>query len=577
MVANDIRLAEDPVPPGLAQLMEDHRHWLASGGREGAAANFSGRDLRGANLAGLDLTEADLTGADVSGASFERAVLRNARLAGLRATAATRWRDADLTGATGLTGREFAGADLTGVKLPAPLDFDARLQFVAASASNARPIFLFLLVFSLFILLTVLSTSDAALLSNARSAVLPNLSTAIPAASLFWVAPILLVALALYFYLQLAHIGAALEPLPAIMPDGTPLDQRTDPWLVANLLHLRDGWTGLRFEEAVTIYLLWGVVPTALVAVWWRYLPFRDWFVSGLHLVLIVGCSWGAMRMFERTVSRLSDASAELPHRRGVTATLAVVLTGTSLLAAYAPFVFPINPRRLPLLVTDLRDADLKNTSLKRKDLRFASARKASFLAADLRDAQLARADIQRADFRGADLEKADLSGSDSDAASFADACLRRARLDASDLEDADFRGAYLGRASLRQALLTRADFTGANLQGADLGEADLRGARFRDTVFACFVSHVDDPARQHINCASLAGADLTGAQFIDVDLRRVEGLTQQQTAAACGANVMLPAEHSMPVCETPPDTAAARTAAENPCAHEMREDRAPE
>jgi uncharacterized protein YjbI with pentapeptide repeats len=591
------------VPDSAEEVLRRHGIWLDGGGRGDppgfadvatAGIDLRGRrlsradlrtaDLRGADLSDADLSDADLQGADLRGAVLTRANLRRCRLAGCRLQDArdlgtATLQDADLQGVTGLTGPELAGADLAGVRLPETLSFQGRLDYIAETSQNARPAFLSIMLSCVFLVLTVFSTPDAALLSNASLALLPDLSTDIPAASFFWVAPILLLGLFVYLHLQMHGIGETLADLPAVFPDGTPLEKRAYPWVATNLLKMRSGWRGLRFEEVVTIFLLWGTVPLTLIAIWLRYLPLRDWPVSGMHVAVIVACAWGAIRLFEQTVSRCSLGAVGVPHRWPILIGLAAVLTAATVLVGFYPMLFGTNPRKAPPYVLDLRDADLSNTVLRRKDMRFAAAGNVTLTGADLRDSDLSRADFQRADFAGADLESADLEGTDLDSANFRNACLRKAVMRDADMEDADFRHAYLGRTDLRSRFLTRADFSFAELYGADLRGADLSGADFRGASFGCFVAHKKELSPR-IDCPNLEGALLRGARFEGADLRQATGLAQTKLDEACGdADTHLPPGLHIPRCppraggDGPPNAPEA----ENPCAHERRDDRWPQ
>lgn len=82
-------------------------------------------------------------------------------------------------------------------------------------------------------------------------------------------------------------------------------------------------------------------------------------------------------------------------------------------------------------------------------------------------------------DLRDTDLRKADLKAVKFKYARLYDAALHRARL-----QDADLEGARLDRAILQGAWLDRAFFRGARLNYADLEGARLDGANFRDARF---------------------------------------------------------------------------------------------
>jgi uncharacterized protein YjbI with pentapeptide repeats len=266
-------------------------------------------------------------------------------------------------------------------------------------------------------------------------------------------------------------------------------------------------------------------------------------------------------------------------HGRGLLCGLGALLVAATLVVGLFPILFDANPRRIPSFVIDVRGADLSRAVLRRKDLRHAAGRESKLTGADLRDADLGRADFQRSAFVGADLESADLRRTDLDSADFRNACLRKASMRDADMEDADFRGAYLGRTDLRSRLLTRANFAGANLQGADLRDADLTGANFEQAIVGCYASQKKDLEPQ-IECADLRGALLQRARFVAADLRRAEGLTQAQLDGACGDEAtLLPDGLRLSNCAEAANTAADQPppAEQNPCAHEIRDDRWPQ
>jgi len=67
-----------PIPPEqLKEILEAHRKWVESEGKEGERAI-----LRGANLSGADLFVANLSGAILSGAMLSEAMLSGANLSG---------------------------------------------------------------------------------------------------------------------------------------------------------------------------------------------------------------------------------------------------------------------------------------------------------------------------------------------------------------------------------------------------------------------------------------------------------------------------------------------------------------
>jgi len=104
----------DVSPDELAKILEAHRKWVESEGKEGemaylSRANLQGAALRLANLQEAFLTEANLQGADLSEAKLQGANLSLANLQGADLF------DANLQGAN-LRAARLQGADLGGAK-----------------------------------------------------------------------------------------------------------------------------------------------------------------------------------------------------------------------------------------------------------------------------------------------------------------------------------------------------------------------------------------------------------------------------------------------------------------------------
>jgi uncharacterized protein YjbI with pentapeptide repeats len=635
----------------LESLLAAHALWLASEGEDGCRADFaaaclagvdlSGRtlrnigmaraDLRHARLNNADLRNVDLTGANlehtdcsdacldsatlegatITGARFHRARLNGARLQGVLGFSQAQLRDACLHGVHGLTADDLAGADLTGVQLPVALAGMDRQQHLADAIGIARPLYLFVLVVTGFIALTVFSTPDVALITNAPSAVMPNLSTNIPAASLFWVAPLILLFIYYYLHFYMARVWDDIESLPAVLPDGTRIERSAHPWLFTELARLRDDDSEISFREGVVIFLMWGAVPATMLAMWWRYLPLRDAPVTLAQIVLVLVAAGTALKLYAYAMTRLHRRNWQVNGVRRFLWLLGGVMLVVSLLFHSLPSlldrfartttgeesahaeVLGTKPKKVRWLVADLQDGDLSGALLTRSDLRYAYAHRAKVAEGNLKDSDLSGADFQRATFDRALLEDVDLSYANLDSTHFRNACLRRASVARSDLEDSDFAGAYLGGADLRYAYFVRARLQYANLQGANLTGANFSGADLRGAVFNCFASHQHDPARApEVHCTELSAAnfdaaDLAGAQFLGTDLTHARNLQPVQLQSACGVDVVLPAhlQEHLPACGAlanrglAPGALAAESPInleENPCWHEMRSDFAP-
>ncbi len=84
-------------PEELAKILEAHRKWVESEGKEGERANLyranlQEADLRGAKLQGADLRGANLQGANLGGANLQGANLGGAKgLTASQVKKASRW------------------------------------------------------------------------------------------------------------------------------------------------------------------------------------------------------------------------------------------------------------------------------------------------------------------------------------------------------------------------------------------------------------------------------------------------------------------------------------------------------
>lgn len=578
---------------GWDQVVRSHAEWLETGGKRGRRASLANATLKGINLRGTILREASLVGADLAGADLRDAdlvavTLRNANLQGACLEGANlsraelrgaRFQDADLGGANlrganlrvadlkgcdlagailheadlqdanlrearGLEGGQLGGANVAGAALPdAILKFEG-LANVQEASKNAQNVLASILLLCAYTWLTIASTNDAQLVNNAApaSSRLPILGTDIPLIRFYLIVPPLLLCLYFYFHLTLQRLWEELAALPAVFPDGHPLDRKSYPWLLSGLIRihvvrLRQARTPLvRWQAWLSIVLGWALVPATLVLVWGRYLSSHDWTGTALHIALLViaiGAGTGFLHLAGATLR--GEEHRPFLWRRAVhdaRARRAAMATGAAVLFVVLSLggIEGINPHLIDRQIArgeslphriDLRtwiprafatigfdtfatldssdlstkppnwsgdESDLhqvKGADLTGRNLRYADAFGAFFANAFLKNADLRNADLREADLRGADLRHADLRG-------------------------ANLRGAKLGKADLRWALLPGASLREADLQGARLAEADLTGADLRD--------------------ADLTGADLASAQLARVNWTGVIGRPNPDT-----------------------------------------------
>ncbi len=501
---------EEVTDDELKAKLEAHKKWLESGRKEGDRADFRKYDLRGKNFNKQNL----------KGAYFREACLQGA----------------DFTGATGLLPRQLAGASLARATLPKDIAEFKELAHIEETSRNARKIFLTMLLGCVYSWLTIATTSDAHLLTNSASSPLPIIGTEVPIAYFYWTAPAILFSFYFYLHLYLQRLWEGLAGLPAIFPDGKPLDKKAYPWLLAGLVRshfvrLEERRPALsRLQNYVSVVLAWWVVPLTLFAFWARYLVRHEWFGSGLHILLLVGSAGFGLLSYCLARAILRGAETHpvrwLRPRQTVVTRRTVVMISTGALAFGALFALisfgaieGAPGERVPLAFkfigyrafADLREADVstrlerydgdniafvKGAKLKNADLRFANAKSAFLVKADLRSA-----DVYRADFASADLRDAKMSPVKN---------LRHAILDKVNLSGVNLRDANLSNANLRGANLKKAILEFANLRAADLSSANLQEAELDFAI---------------LSFTKLYGADMTGAR----------NLTQEQLDTACG------------------------------------------
>jgi uncharacterized protein YjbI with pentapeptide repeats len=522
-----------------------------------SAAQLQEANLTGTQLQGAKLNGAQLQGAYLTRAHFREAILINANLERLAVTedgepgqqrsadlTDADFRDADLSNAqlstvNGLRAEMLAGAVLTNAKLPEDVARFDQLKHVEETSRNASTVFFGLLAASLYSWLTIATTTDVALITGTASSPLPIMNTNIALSGFYLAAPLILLAVYFYFHLYLQRLWSDLASLPAVFPDGVPLDRKAYPWLLNGLVRKHFKKLELaqrpltRVENVVSILLAWWIVPLTLLAFWLRFLPRHDWWVgTPLHVILIAlaaGFGMYSYRLAVRTLSGGATATEEdkknsqpfcvriwRTARRYLPTGMAAASAGLTIVMVLSAGA-AIDPGN-DLLTTlgyetsaDLTDDDVstkpsgwtgrdetadveiaqvKGADLDGRDLRNANARGAFLMKAKLAEAKLAEANLSGADLTDANLHLANLTGADLSDANLTDANLHRANLSGAQLHGTNLSGADLSRANLTDASLRLvrdhrrgmvrhliANLSGANLTHANLSGANLRGA----------------------------------------------------------------------------------------------------
>ncbi len=543
----------------LQHILERHKEWIGSldsSQAGGESADLSETDLDGVNLHGTNLNKANLQGAHLRGADLRAADLRESNLkdANLLRTRLEEadLRNTDLSEVGFLVNKQMAGADISGAILPESTQKFDGLIIVEEISRNARKLLLAMLLGCIYAWLTISTTTDPLLLTNSVSSPLPIIGVQIPIAGFFWVAPVLLLGLYLYFHLYLQRLWETYAGLPAVFPDGSRLDERAYPWLLNSLVTKyinrlrREPPRFSRLQFVLSIISAWWIVPVTLFFFWLRYLPRHDWpgtFFQISILLIAVGSGLMFYSAAKATLRREAQISMTWENISGniqyikrfstitVTGLIMLLLSfgaihGTPHDSVYNDRLHGIDMRRwVPRVLAsigfnpfadfieseistkpddwvDKKGQELglvKGARLKGANLTHLRAGRAFLINADLREANLAWADLTHADLRGAYLQGA---------------ILKYAKLDGAKLRGVHLQGADMEGVTLKKYKyeFTGENLSGINFKGATLVEVNLQETDLRDTDFE----------EANLQAVKLGGANLRNANMQAVKFNNV-------------------------------------------------------
>jgi uncharacterized protein YjbI with pentapeptide repeats len=394
-----------------------------------------------------------------------------------------------------------------------------------------------------------------------------------------------------YLSLYYQRLWESISCLPAIFPDGTPVNKKTYPWLFNDMAVLyspllKEHRPPLHKVQSVILYfLIWLVVPLTLVAFWIGFVSAKSyWTILHINLTSVTFASawWSYQMMVTAFRTARAGRGAEDAYNRRVElmrSTGVVVLLSLSVLWASTIHVFPSRP-------------NFAGANAERWNLRDENFRSADFTGANLAHSNLFRAQLGESVLRDSDLRGADLEGAELEFASLDGARLSGSRWVNARLFGTDFRGAVgLCPDSVKTGVLWRyaiyddstqailrvsesyaravrlkdlrgidslmelcsADLSGVsfndwdldsvilngtNLQGADLGSSSLVDARLRRAnLSGANLTKADlrwadlswaDLARANLEEAHLNNADVSSARLYGADLRTAKGVTER-------------------------------------------------
>lgn len=553
-----------PIPDEVQQALEDHRTWLKTRKPEDPPRPFPVRDLSRLNLAGVNLTKADLSHANLRNSCFAKATLQGVIFSQAEVGGAD-FQDANLAGADFRESRNLnnlflSRADLTDCELPEDQRLFPGLDYVKDASSLTGNLFFSLMMACGLAMITVLTTSDAALLTESGTIALPFLGNIINVRWFYIIAPFLLSAAYIYFHLNLQNLWGALAQLPAVFSDGRRLDQKAYPWLFNwlaaacfyQLRNQRDSFHLIR--KIIAVFFAWIFLPLTLLAFGGRYLYMRNPLMTWWHLLLLVVTVCFGIWFRLAAVDTLKGRMQERRGRRflinlGLTTVFGAVLLSISYgfqegipvgleeevvkeLDDPKPWPFQALKEGVPQLldlvgfpivlnveeqevstVTGRGEGEKKTQDRKEE----TAARGASLKGRNLRHAKgrgvcLNRADLRQAKLPGAYLRDAELQEAKAGEAGYPEmaADLRCAVLIGAKLHKAKLCGADLFKAKLQDAKLTECNLNAAVLAEARLDKAELKRVNMQDAI---------------LRAANLQGARFEGVQGLETfQIREARG-----------------------------------------------------
>ena len=523
--------------------------WSILSGMDFSVATWCNTKFHKATIQGVDFRQIDFSDAsfdetDFANSSFKDGIFSRTNISKTDFSSLN-IRDCDFSDSTfqtnniKLSTNHFGGTRILGATLPEEIGKFGALEHVAETSKHARNVFIALIGACFYSLLTVLTTTDVALLTNSTSTPLPIINAAMPAKYFYMAVPAVLLFLYFYLHFYLQTMWEELSGLPAIFHDGRRLDKVAYPWMLTSMvpryMHFlrgeREGFSALK--EFFSIAAAFGLVPVTIFLVWVRFLPAHE--LSSTILIgglCVIATLFGLFAFFNMRTTlktgvghhktkvaakKIWKMSASHPidffFKNLVPVLISFALVGSAWFLSWSAIYGTNHSSRWSwFLVAGLEDAEVSTkpagwsdvilsdaplgyptdniNSVKGKywdnsNLRGAAAQYVFLINAHLQKADLSFGNFWRGKFQQTDLDNSTLIRSD-----FTEAYLQSAKLRYVDAKGAIFKKAHLYKASFKYAWLNNAD-----MQCVDAREAHFNKAFLIKTDFV--------------------GADLSGAKFI--------------------------------------------------------------
>lgn len=391
-----------------------------------------------------------------------------------------------------------------------PFNPSEHIKWLEKAEAVARSYHWIFLGAAAYSITTYFTTNDKSILLN-DEIVLPLIGLPVPSWAFFFLTPVLLFGISMYFHLALNRVLNGIDQVVKAGDPSTefrplwiitrsyyeklvcPPEERTNPEI--SLTPSRDrAPESLKFRSLsrpIVVLFLWAPLPAALVLNFIQQVKIHSLFHSIFsNIMLVLGLS--AMFYLRKRYLRRRIASREITFYISIFIIfcLGFIVSGAATDSEFGGFpgrvkelfcldvsntILSEQPKEdypeIPWLVLsnrNLNGIDMQNSVVVRTDFRNSNIRNGTLRKAYLFQSDLRGVDVEDTDLREVFFDKSDLSG---------------LQLTGMDLTGASFKGADLTNVNFGRSNLTNADFEGAIVQGTRFDEACLKGANLSGII----------------------------------------------------------------------------------------------
>ena len=438
----------------------------------------------------------------------------------------------------GQEGEDVAGSDDSTAYDP-PFNASDHVKYLEKAEGVARSYHWIFLGAAAYSITTYFTTNDKSILLN-DEITLPIIGMPVPSWAFFFITPILLFGVSMYFHLALNRVLSGIDKL---VDSGDNSAEFRPLWIITrtyyekkvcppeerrrevSLIPSRDrNPENLRFRSLsrpIVVLFLWLPLPAALILNFVQQVKIHSLFHSIFsNIMLVLGLS--AIFYLRKRYLLRRIARREITFYIGtfIIFCLGFIVSNAATDSDFANFptrikeLFSLDVSNTILSQQPKEDYEelpwlvLSNRNLNGINMQNSVVVRTDFRGSDIRNGTIRKANLLRSDLRGVDLEGTDV---------------REVIFDKCDLTGLDLSRMDLTGASFKGANLTNVDFEGSNLTGANLQGAKIRGCRFDKTCLkdANLTGWTDqeETIRQKLSLASTLD-DVTLDRQIDSILR---------------------------------------------------------